>query len=112
MTRNRECGLTEEQEKIMTLLVSSVNKQSIQKLVKKVHVYTSQPPGLYNTTEEVGVCEAYIGEKQCKNINSFKPTETVRDAPGACALGRTCKNGSKINRRNGILPDVLNSKTD
>ena len=35
---NSECGLTEEQEKIVALLVSYVNKQSMQKLVKKVLV--------------------------------------------------------------------------
>ena len=44
----------------------------MRKLVKKELVNQFD----YNTSGEIGVCEACIGGKQCKN--SFKPSETVK----------------------------------
>ena len=52
-----------------------LNKQSMRKLVKKELVNQFD----YNTSREIGVCEACIGGKQCKN--SFKPSETVTSMP-------------------------------
>ena len=52
-----------------------LNEQSMQKLVKKELVNQFD----HNTSGEIGVCEACIGGKQCKN--SFKPSETVTSMP-------------------------------
>ena len=52
-----------------------LNEQSTKKLVKKELVNRLD----YDTSGEIGVCEACIGGKQCKN--SFKSSETVTSMP-------------------------------
>ena len=65
----------ENKERLWHRRFGHLNEQSMQKLVRKGLVNQLD----YNTSGEIGICEACIGGKQCKN--SFKPSETVTSMP-------------------------------
>ena len=65
----------ENNERLWHRRFGHLNEQSMQKLVKKQLVNRLN----YDTSGEIGICEACIGGKQCKN--SFKPSKTVTSMP-------------------------------
>lgn len=65
----------ENNERLWHRRFGHLNEQSMQKLVKKQLVSQLD----YDTSGEIGVCEACIGGKQCKN--SFKSSKTVTSMP-------------------------------
>ena len=66
---------SENKERLWHRRFGHLNEQSMEKLVKKQLVSQLD----YDTSGDVGVCEACIGGKQCKS--SFKPSKTVTSMP-------------------------------
>ena len=66
---------TENKERLWHRRFGHLNEQSMQKLVKKELVDQLD----YKASGQIGVCEACIGGKQCKN--SFNPSKTVTSMP-------------------------------
>ena len=66
---------SENKERLWHRRFGHLNEQSMQKLVRRKLVNHLD----YDTSGKIGVCEACIGGKQCKN--SFKPSETATSMP-------------------------------
>ena len=66
---------TENKGRLWHRRFGHLNEQSMQKLVREGLINQLD----YTTSGEIGVCEACIGGKQCKN--SFKPSKTVTSKP-------------------------------
>ena len=78
-----------------------LNEQSMQKLVRQGLVDRLD----YNTSGEIGICEACIGGKQCKK--GFKPSKTMTSMPLELVHSDVCgKMGQKSLGGSGILPDT------
>ena len=65
----------ENRERLWHCRFGRLSEQSMQKMVRKELLEIL----VYSTTKQVGVCEACIGGKQCKN--SFKPSATTTSLP-------------------------------
>ena len=68
------------------VLFRHLNEQSMRKLVKKELVSQLD----YDASGEIGICEACIRGKQCKN--SFKPSETMTSMPLELVHSDVCGN--------------------
>lgn len=97
---------TKNKERLWHRQFGHLNEQSMQKLVKKELVNHLD----YDTTEEVGVCEACIGGKQCKN--SFKSSETATSVPLELVHSDVCrKMGAKSKGGAEYFLTLLDDKT-
>ena len=83
-----------------------LNEQSMRKLVKKELVSQLD----YDASGEIGICEACIGGKQCKN--SFKPSETMTSMPLELVHSDVCgKMGQKSIGGAEYFLNLLDNKT-